>query len=135
MMTAARILAYGKNLKLLETRRLVLMQGGFEVTTVQTLSEFGSVEDAANIACFVLCHTLSVPEQQAALRCIRSRVARSMTVVMNAMNPEFALMQDEVFISPYEGPEALIAAVRSLVEANAVAASVLAGGQGVQVSL
>jgi hypothetical protein len=60
-----RILIYGQDSTLLETRRLLLASGGFRVNTVSNLRQFShSVERAQpRYELFILCHTVPVEER------------------------------------------------------------------------
>ena len=59
-----RILIYGRDSTLLETRRLILASSGFRVNTVSTLQQFQRAAEQAQprYELFVLCHT--VPEEE-----------------------------------------------------------------------
>jgi hypothetical protein len=62
-----RILTYGHDSVLLETRRLLLEQGGFAGDTANTLQEFEAciAETQRRYGLYVLCHTVPVSEQNA----------------------------------------------------------------------
>lgn len=59
-----RILIYGKDSALLETRRLLLASSGFRVRTVSSLDQFRSIVNAnwSPFDLFILCHT--IPEDE-----------------------------------------------------------------------
>jgi hypothetical protein len=61
-----RILIYGRDSTLLETRRLVLASSGFRVDTVSTLQQFQRAVEQAQppYELFILCHTVSAEEQE-----------------------------------------------------------------------
>jgi hypothetical protein len=62
-----RILTYGHDSVLLETRRLLLEQGGFAGDTASTLQEFEAriAETQRRYGLYVLCHTVPVAERHA----------------------------------------------------------------------
>jgi hypothetical protein len=62
-----RILTYGHDSVLLETRRLLLEQGGFAGDTAGTLQEFEAriAETQPRYGLYVLCHTVPVAERHA----------------------------------------------------------------------
>jgi len=62
-----RILIYGRDFTLLETRRLLLASNGFRVNTVGDLKQFRySVEqEQLPYELFILCHTVPEGERQA----------------------------------------------------------------------
>jgi hypothetical protein len=70
-----RILIYGRDSTLLETRRLLLASGGFRVNTVSNLLELRrSVErERPGYELFILCHTVPKEERQA-IEDIASRI-------------------------------------------------------------
>jgi len=59
-----RILIYGKDSILLETRRLLLASNGFRVSTVSNLEQLRVVADTEwpHYELFILCHT--IPEEE-----------------------------------------------------------------------
>jgi hypothetical protein len=59
-----RILIYGKDSTLLETRRLLLVSSGFHVYTVSSLQQFRTLVDRErrHYELFILCHT--IPEEE-----------------------------------------------------------------------
>jgi hypothetical protein len=59
-----RILIYGRDSTLLETRRLLLATGGFRVNTVSNLPQFRASVDRERprYELFILCHT--VPDEE-----------------------------------------------------------------------
>jgi hypothetical protein len=61
-----RILIYGRDSTLLETRRLLLASGGFRVNTASDLPEFrSSVErERPGYELFILCHTVPKEERR-----------------------------------------------------------------------
>jgi hypothetical protein len=62
-----RILTYGHDSVLLETRRLLLEQGGFAGDTASTLQEFVArvAETQPPYGLYVLCHTVPLAERHA----------------------------------------------------------------------
>jgi hypothetical protein len=61
------ILTYGHDAVLLETRRLLLEQGGFTADTAGTLQEFQAriAEARSPYGLYVLCHTVPAAERHA----------------------------------------------------------------------
>jgi hypothetical protein len=61
-----RILIYGRDSTLLETRRLILASSGFRVDTVSTLHKFQRAVEQAQprYELFILCHTVPAQEQE-----------------------------------------------------------------------
>jgi DNA-binding NtrC family response regulator len=112
MESAAHVLIYGRDPYLLETRRQVLRRGGFQVRTIAELAEFSPLQ-AHEFKVFVLCHTLDPKQQQEAISVGRQANHTLRTIVMTAFAPEFTLQEGSYFLSPFEGPEALIALVRA----------------------
>jgi hypothetical protein len=62
-----RILIYGRDSTLLETRRLLLASGGFRVNTVSNLVELRRYveRERPGYELFILCHTVPDEERQA----------------------------------------------------------------------
>jgi hypothetical protein len=105
------VVVFGKDPLLLQTRRLVLSRGGFNVAAIADLGEFTKF-DVDAIRVLVLCHTLTPKDQQTAIA-VGQRANRGMkTIVMTAYLPEFNLDGADRFLSPFEGPETLIVSVR-----------------------
>ena len=115
MYEEACVLIYGKEPSLLETRRQILRQGGFEVVAVSQFSEFAELPAQA-FRVLVLCHTLSPKEQQEAIAAIHRANPVLQTIIMTAYAPEFSAEATSRFLSAYDGPEALILRVRKAVE-------------------
>jgi hypothetical protein len=61
-----RILTYGQDETLLDTRRLLLEQAGYTVDTASTPGAFQSHMAGAKTAysLLILCHTIAIPEQE-----------------------------------------------------------------------
>jgi DNA-binding NarL/FixJ family response regulator len=115
MYEEACVLIYGKEPSLLETRRQILRQGGFEVVAVSKSSEFAELPAQA-FHVLVLCHTLNPKEQQEAIAAIQRANPVLQTIIMTAYAPEFKAEATSRFLSAYDGPEALILWVRKAVE-------------------
>jgi DNA-binding response OmpR family regulator len=60
-----QILIYGKDIRLLETRKLLLANSGFRVHTVSSLEQFRSLADGKQspYELFILCHTIPEGER------------------------------------------------------------------------
>jgi hypothetical protein len=112
MDVGVRVLIYGREPSLLETRRQVLQRVGFRVAAIAGLEELSNrVADEFEV--LVLCHTLSSKDQQEAIDCGEKINRELRTIVMGIYPPDFKLGVRSRFITPFEGPKALIALVRA----------------------
>lgn len=72
-----RILTYGLDETLLQTRRLLLEQAGYTVDTASTPESFQSHMAGAKTAysLLILCHTIAIPEQEEISSRLHSKTA------------------------------------------------------------
>jgi DNA-binding NtrC family response regulator len=115
MYQEAAVLIYGRDPSLLETRRQVLLRGGFRVVAISQFIELTHLQ-AIEFDVFVLCHTLSSKDQQEAIAVSHAANPVLQTVVMTAYAPEFHAGSMSRFVSPFDGPEKLILQVRKAME-------------------
>lgn len=108
------ILVYGRDPRLLDTRRWVLEKAGYRVLTVQTLSEAERMAAVEPISLFLLCHTLPIEDCQKALAAANTIRPEMKLLLMTANTPLCSQGPDERVLSAFDGPKALIGAVQEL---------------------
>lgn len=62
MATPRRVLMFGRDVMLLDTRRMVLQSAGYEVSTGTQLSELDRAVSLRSFDLLILCHTLALDE-------------------------------------------------------------------------
>jgi CheY-like chemotaxis protein len=110
------VCSYGRNSQLLNLRSLVLEGAGFDVHTATESSELEKWIKEGSIALFLLCHQLSESDCRAAIDRIDRESPQSAILVIKSGNvgPEDWLAHR--VLNALDGPDALISAVRSLVQ-------------------
>ena len=81
------ILIYGRDDDLLETRRLVLQQAGFQAWTVTNLADAEKITIMRPGGLLILCHSLSIEECEKALAMAHSRQAGMRNLVLMGTTP------------------------------------------------
>jgi DNA-binding NtrC family response regulator len=114
---SAAILVYGRDDRLLETRRWVLERSGLKVCTTTELSDVEQILATEPIVLFVLCHTLSPEESDASLLKAHALRPQMKNLVLTANTPLGSLGSREEVVSAFEGPRTLLAAVERLLAA------------------
>ena len=115
---SAAILVYGRDDRLLETRRWVLERAGLKVCTATELSAVEQVLATEPIVLFVLCHTLSPEESDASLLKAHALRPQMKNLVLTANTPLGSLGSREEVVSAFEGPRTLLAAVERRLAAD-----------------
>lgn len=110
-MPSFRILSFGHDSALLESRAVLLASAGYEVTSVAALSDLIREFDVQHSDAIVLCHTLTEDETHAALLLVKSagRDTPIIHVFTGRLDPVFE------FASPSDHPEELLLALASAV--------------------
>ena len=112
------ILIYGRDHGLMDTRRWVLELAGYRVFTAQSLVEAGKIATLEPISLLLLCHTLSVEDCQMALELADSVRPGMKRLLMTASKPRGLQESHDRILSAFDGPRALIAAVRELLASS-----------------
>ena len=117
IMSQPSILVYGRDPRLLETRRWVLEKDGARVWTATRLAQFDLVDSDESLAILILCHSLSTEECGPAIALAESRWPRikSLTLIAGQDGCEPGLA-DQV-TDATRGPAHLLRAVEKLVAA------------------
>lgn len=108
------ILIYGRDERLLETRRWVLETAGFEVSTTAKPTEVYQTMVAQHIDLFILCHTLSADEQGSALATAHALRPEMRNLVLVEDTFESQLDPRDAILSAFATPKVLIAAAQTL---------------------
>ncbi|WP_263385634.1 hypothetical protein [Granulicella arctica] len=112
------VLVYGRDHRLLETRRWVLEQAGMKVITATEGSHVEQTLATQSIDIFILCHTLSPEESDAALLIASVLRPEMKNLVLTANTPLGSLGSHEQIVSAFEGPRGLLAVVERLLTAD-----------------
>jgi len=114
---SAAVLIYGRDHRLLETRRWVLERAGLTVRTTVELSDIEEILASQTIDLFILCHTLSPEESDVVLAKAHTLRPDMKYLVLTANTPLGSLGSREEFVSAFEGPRTLLAVVERLLTA------------------
>lgn len=112
MRNVARVLCFGRDPLLLETRRAVLAKH-FDVTPVESLAALRRISYSRSFHLAVLCHSLSGSEYRETVKFLRRCCPQVGIVALTAVDPERALEDADCRLPGLDGPQALIGAVRS----------------------
>ena len=108
------VLLYGHDEGLIETRRMVLRRGGFDVHPVTGFSEFKRAGSLVEPDVVVLCHTLSQKDVEEALRLTREQWPKAQQLILTAGPHRFLDQTVSDVLDANEGPEQLINHVAQL---------------------
>jgi len=104
------------HLNLLETRRLVLQQAGFQAWTVLSLDEAEKITATQPDVLFIMCYSLTIKECEQALAMVHSRNPGRKSLVLAAGAEVSEQGEDDELLSAFDGPRALLAAVDRLLK-------------------
>lgn len=110
----SRILIYGIDSQLIQTRQWVLEKAGFDVQTVQDLSKAREILSTGSVDIFILCHTLSAEECNGALYLGHHLQPEMKNLILTA--EPFERSHRDAILTAFATPEALITAVTGLVD-------------------
>jgi hypothetical protein len=112
-MSPARILIYGRDSLLLNSRRMVLQHAGYNVTASSDLHSIRELLTSQIFEIFVVCHTLSAAERESALAISHALHPRPLNLILNtASSHYFGGPEDE--ITAFCDPESFVATVSEL---------------------
>ncbi len=112
------ILVFGRDADLLQTRRWVLEQAGYQVLTAHTLAQAENTLAVQSIDLFLLCHSTSMEDCKQLLTAANTTRPEIKLLLMAADMPLCSLSRNERVISAFQGPQALIDAVHQLCAHN-----------------
>ena len=120
-MTAnTQILMYGLDPQLLTTRAWVFQASGFQVTLLTTFNDPAPLLARGQTDLLVLCHTLPVPECQAAQRLAEAQAPPVRCLVLDAGDLSCPLTPGTESVRIAAGPGNLLSTVTTLVESPSV---------------
>jgi hypothetical protein len=108
------ILVFGNDITLLETRRLVLERGGYQIYIAADLQAVENIATSEPLALLVLCHTLTPAEGQAAIAttlALRPEVKKLLLTISPGAHPN---SEDFEVLNALAGPRELISTVDRL---------------------
>jgi CheY-like chemotaxis protein len=109
------LVLYGRNLHLLDTRRRLLQEAGYQVWTAAQIPEVFAIITEERIDVLILCRTLS-PEERAwalAFADVQSPPMRSIVLIARKSGYRGEVLQN--VLDATDGPADLLAALESLV--------------------
>lgn len=119
MSSQTSILIYGRDTRLLETRRWVLERAGYWVSQATELSSLMSLVPLEHVSLLILCHTLSMEECGRALALVQVRWPQVQTVTLIAGDAGCRLTPSSEWVDSREGPKRLVDAIASLIRFKA----------------
>jgi hypothetical protein len=109
------ILLYGRDSRLLETRRLVLEASGYQLLVATKLSEVEQIVSIHLVHLIIICHTISLEECGRALGLTSSQQPAIRSLILISDTPSYPSAADEEVLYAMEGPAKLVLRVASLV--------------------
>ena len=110
-----RILIYGHDKSLLDTRAALVRSAGFDALSASNLNDVERLIEAEAIDALILCHTIS-PEEDEALLVKAWTVQPSMkALVLTANKRNGFVARDVPTVDVWNGPDAFIKKLRTLV--------------------
>jgi len=117
MPSPGSILIYGYDIDLLDTRRLVLEQAGFNVEVLTRLTDLEEMASAHEADLLILCHSLSSRECESALKLAHSGQRALKCLVLVTGGPVCRLWEGDELLNSFDGPGALVSAVTKMLPA------------------
>ncbi|MGF7179035.1 DNA-binding NtrC family response regulator [Tunturiibacter psychrotolerans] len=117
MVSPISVLVFGRDARLLETRRWLLEAAGYRVRTTAEYPEAIRILDAANIRLLILCHTLSTEECGRVLTSVHRSQALKTLALTAGMCGCHDRMGTEV-LDAMEGPAKFVSTVDKLVRST-----------------
>ena len=114
MTSSSRILIFGHDSVLLETRRLVLLHSGFDVTVALDVQKTADLLATRSFDLFILCHSLSVKDCESALALAHSLDSGMKTMILDTALTGCAGTAEDVVLGPFIRPQTLIDTVNQL---------------------
>ena len=114
MSTSARVLCFGKDKPLVETRGKVLQHAGFLLTLATNLDEYEALLRDTEFDLVVLCHSLSLNECESAAQYVHQVQPYARTLVLKAMKRGCSDSFIEETIEALRGPHALINKIQEM---------------------
>ena len=109
-----RVLVYGHDLALLETRRLLLEHAGFAVTIALDHRTATDLLTAQSFDLFILCHSLSLKDCEGALEFTRSLHPGVKNLILSTAVTGCSGDTGDATLSAFAGPRTLIETVNQL---------------------
>ncbi|WP_128912204.1 hypothetical protein [Granulicella sibirica] len=110
-----RILNYGHDKSLLDIRGELVRSAGFDVLCAYTREEVEKLIEAGPADALILCHTVSAQEDEALLLKVKMLPHGIKTLVLNANKHDGFISGDVPTVDVWNGPDALLKALRTLV--------------------
>ena len=114
MLPPARVLIYGRDPVLLETRRLVLLHSGFDVKVALQLQETVDLLATRSFDLFILCHSLSSKDCEHALTLAHSLHPSLRNLILDAPLAGCSGGAEDTKLSAFTDPETLLDTVNQL---------------------
>ena len=115
MPPTTKVLIYGRDARLLETRQLILQGAGFAVTATESMDEAKQTLDTQVPTVLILCQTLLPDESKAILETAHAK-PRVTTLLIEGSEPVSRTGKKDDVLTRYRSPKDLISAVTRLAE-------------------
>ena len=109
-----RVLIFGHDPLLLETRRLVLLHSGFDVAVALDLQKTADLLSTRSFDLFILCHSLSLKDCESALALAHSLDSSTKNLILDAALTGCSGTAQDAMLSAFVDPGTLIATVNQL---------------------
>jgi DNA-binding NtrC family response regulator len=117
---SAGILIFGHDELLLDTRRLILKNAGFQVWTASNATLAIQILDLQQIDIFILCQTLSGRESEAVLKSAHKLRPELKNIVLSIDSVSQSSGRQDRLVTSFLDPRRLIALIRREIEADAI---------------
>lgn len=114
MTSSSRILIFGHDSVLLETRSLVLLHSGFDVTVALHLQKTADLLATRSFDLFILCHSLPLKDCEHALALAHSLHPGLKTLILEAPLAGCPGRAEDTKLSAFIDPQTLIDTVNQL---------------------
>lgn len=114
MTSPSRLLVFGRDSTLLETRRLVLLHSGFDVTIAVDLQKTADLLATRSFNLFILCHSLSSEDCEGALSLAHSLHPGLKNLILDAPFAGCSGGAEDAKLSAFVDPKTLIDAVNRI---------------------
>jgi len=116
MLVSTKIILYGTDLSLLDTRRLILERSGLEVHATHELGDAMRLIEAREAELIVVCHSIPAEDAKNLMALAHATQPVMKTVVLIPANPTWIPGSADRVLVALEGPSALLAAVKVALE-------------------
>ncbi len=118
-----RVLIYGRDPKLLETRKWILERAGYLVSAVADLAAAEASLAAEGSDLYILCHTLSAEVRERALTIAHEQRPAMKSLILSQGDFAENIGETDLVFYVFEGPRAMIATANKILGRSAALSS------------